>query len=52
MRDLFNCLRSEAQTNGTIEVLREPCLIRPGMANHEGFHADWYENFPALKRSE
>ena len=24
------------------------CLTRPGMANHEGSHADWYADFPAL----
>ncbi len=26
------------------------CLTRPGMANHAGSHAEWYEGFPALKR--
>jgi hypothetical protein len=24
------------------------CLTRPGMANHAGRHADWYEGFPTL----
>lgn len=24
------------------------CLTKPGMANHEGSHADWYAGFPAL----
>ncbi len=28
------------------------CLTKPGMANHEGSHADWYADFPALTRSE
>lgn len=23
------------------------CLTKPGMANHAGSHADWYEGFPA-----
>lgn len=27
------------------------CLTKPGMANHEGSHADWYEGFPRLKRA-
>ncbi len=27
------------------------CLSKPGMANHEGNHADWYGDFPALKPS-
>ncbi len=27
------------------------CLTKPGMANHAGSHAEWYEGFPALKRS-
>lgn len=26
------------------------CLTRPGMANHEGSHAEWYEGFPKLVR--
>ena len=26
-------------------------LTRPGMANHEGSHAEWYEGFPKLRRS-
>lgn len=26
------------------------CLTRPGMANHDGGHAEWYEEFPALRR--
>lgn len=25
-------------------------LTRPGMANHEGSHAEWYAGFPPLKR--
>jgi hypothetical protein len=25
------------------------CLTRPGMANHETDHADWYAGFPALR---
>ncbi|HZT89497.1 MAG TPA: hypothetical protein VFA12_16105 [Stellaceae bacterium] len=24
------------------------CLTRPGMANHDGSHAQWYEGFPEL----
>ena len=27
------------------------CLTKPGMANHDGTHADWYAGFPALKRA-
>lgn len=27
------------------------CLTKPGMANHTGSHAQWYEGFPALVRS-
>lgn len=27
------------------------CLTKPGMANHGGRHADWYEGFPALRAS-
>jgi hypothetical protein len=27
------------------------CLTKPGMANHAGSHAQWYEGFPALVRS-
>ena len=23
------------------------CLTRPGMANHDGSHAEWYAGFPA-----
>jgi hypothetical protein len=26
------------------------CLTRPGMANHGGSHADWYEGFPEFIR--
>ena len=26
------------------------CLTKPGMPNHEGSHAEWYEGFPRLKR--
>ena len=27
------------------------CLTKPGMANHEGDHGDWYAGFPKLKRA-
>jgi hypothetical protein len=27
-------------------------LTRPGMANHDGSHAEWYEGFPKLARQE
>ncbi len=26
------------------------CLTKPGMANHAGRHAEWYEGFPRLKQ--
>ncbi|WP_279483683.1 hypothetical protein [Aureimonas sp. SK2] len=25
------------------------CLTKPGMANHDGLHAEWYEALPALR---
>lgn len=35
-----------------IDSFVEPkgCLTKPGMDNHEGSHADWYEGFPLLNR--
>ncbi len=27
------------------------CLTKPGMANHEGSHAEWYEGFPRLEQA-
>ena len=29
-------------------VAPKGCLTRPGMANHDGSHAEWYEGFPEL----
>ena len=37
-----------------IDSFIEPrgCLTRPGMANHSGSHAEWYQGFPALNAAE
>ena len=31
-------------------IKRRSCLTKPGMENHEGSHADRYEDFPDLRR--
>jgi hypothetical protein len=33
-------------------VAPKGCLTRPGMDNHEGTHAEWYQGFPSLQISK
>jgi hypothetical protein len=33
-------------------VAPKGCLTKPGMENHEGSHAEWYEGFPKLRGPE
>jgi hypothetical protein len=41
--------REEPERRIDSYVTPKGCLTRPGMDNHEGSHAQWYEGFPDLR---
>ncbi len=41
--------REEPERRIDSYVTPKGCLTRPGMDNHEGSHAEWYEGFPQLQ---
>ena len=41
--------REEPERRIDSYVTPKGCLTKPGMANHEGSHAIWYEGFPQLQ---
>lgn len=47
----FN-LQWREEPKGRIDSYIAPkgCLTKPGMANHSGSHAQWYEGFPKLQK--
>ncbi len=48
----FNILWREAGCDGIDSFIAPRVILtRPGMANFEGSHAEWYEGFPALAKA-
>jgi hypothetical protein len=43
----MNALEDFGRVRLSPNFFMRDCLTRPGMANHEGSHAEWYRGFTA-----